>query len=25
VTAVPDARAHQLLDVLSIVDGWLAD
>nr|WP_240917870.1 HAD family hydrolase [Phycicoccus sp. HDW14] len=25
VTAVPDARAHELLDVLSVVDGWLAD
>jgi putative hydrolase of the HAD superfamily len=25
VTAVPDARAHELLDVLAIVDGWLAD
>lgn len=24
VTAVPDARAHQLLDVLDIVDGWTA-
>jgi putative hydrolase of the HAD superfamily len=24
VTAVPDARAHQLLDVLDIVDGWIA-
>lgn len=24
VTAVPDARAHELLDVLDIVDGWLA-
>jgi putative hydrolase of the HAD superfamily len=25
VTAVPDARAHQLLDVLAIVDAWLAE
>lgn len=25
VTAVPDARAHELLDVLAIVDAWLAD
>ncbi|HET6969005.1 MAG TPA: HAD family hydrolase [Ornithinibacter sp.] len=24
VTAVPDARAHELLDVLTIVDGWTA-
>jgi putative hydrolase of the HAD superfamily len=24
VTAVPDARAHALVDVLDIVDGWLA-
>ncbi|HYN29920.1 MAG TPA: HAD family hydrolase [Dermatophilaceae bacterium] len=24
VTAIPDATAHQLLDVLDIVDGWLA-
>ncbi len=24
VTALPDATAHQLLDVLDIVDGWLA-
>ncbi|MBT9254414.1 HAD family hydrolase [Phycicoccus sp. MAQZ13P-2] len=24
VTAVPDARAHELLDVLGIVDGWNA-
>ncbi len=24
VTAVPDAHAHELLDVLAIVDGWLA-
>ncbi len=25
VTAVPDAHAHELLDVLGIVDGWLAE
>lgn len=25
VTAVPDGRAHELLDVLTVVDGWLAD
>ncbi|HPB73490.1 MAG TPA: HAD-IA family hydrolase, partial [Phycicoccus sp.] len=24
VTAIPDATAHELLDVLAIVDGWLA-
>ncbi|WP_299441860.1 HAD family hydrolase [uncultured Phycicoccus sp.] len=24
VPAVPDARAHELLDVLTVVDGWLA-
>ncbi len=24
VTAIPDAHAHELLDVLGIVDGWLA-
>jgi putative hydrolase of the HAD superfamily len=24
VTAVPDARAHELLDVLTIVDEWVA-
>ncbi len=25
VTAVPDGHAHELLDVLAIVDGWLAE
>ncbi len=25
VTAVPDARAHELIDVLDVVDAWLAE
>ena len=25
VDATPDAKAHELLDILDIVDGWLAE